>query len=212
MLSYSTLPPLFSDLPGAVAPPAPIPQLEWYLYVPYLLIFLPINAIYHVLWATSPDRAIAFTGFPVFFPAQLLGFAYFAGGILSLVVTYRRASLPSRRKVRVILAGTVVGFLPAFVWFAVTVLFQHTRLGMWMYSYSCAVPTISAATLLIPAAYAYAILRHRVIPISLIIRRGIQYLLARNVLRILIALPVIGLALTILANPNRTLSDILFRN
>jgi len=187
------------------------PRLASYLYVPYLLIFLPNNAIYHVLWAISPDRAVAFSqGFPLFFPTQLLGFAYFAAGILSLVFTYRRASLPSRRKVRVILAGTIAGFLPVFIWYAVTLLFGHTRVGVWMYSW--ALPAVLTAMLLVPPAYAYAILRHRVIPVSLIIRRGFQYLLAKNVLRTLIALPVIGLILTTLANRDRTLSDILFRN
>ena len=186
------------------------PRLETYLYVPYLLIFLPNNAIYHVLWATSPDRAVAFSQTFLFFPTQLLGLAYFAAGILALIINYRHASLASRRKLRVIVAATIAGFLPAFIWFAITLLFGHTRVGMSMYSWS--VSAVVGATLLVPPAYAYAILRHRVIPISLIIRRGLQYLLAKNVLRTLIALPVIGLMLTILANPNRTLSDILFRN
>src|SRR5258705_2028567 len=188
------------------------PRLEWYLYLPYLLIFLPHFAITLVLWAISPDRAVAFyQGFPRFTQATyLLGLAYFAGGILSLAVNYRRASLPSRRKMRVILAGTIAGFLPAFIWFAVTMLFGNTRVGMWMYSWPF--PAVVAANLLVPPAYAYAILRHRVIPISFIIRRGIQYLLAKNVLRFLIALPLIGLTLAILTNPGRTLSDILFRN
>ena len=187
------------------------PRLEWYLYVPFLLFFLPLTGIYLVLWAISPDRAVAFSqSFPLFFPTQLLGFAYFAAGILSLIINYRRASLPSRRKVRVILAATIAGFLPGFIWYAVTLLFGHTRVGMWVYSW--AVPVVLMAVLLVPPAYAYAILRHRVIPISLIIRRGVQYLLAKNVLRLLIALPLIGLALTVLTNPNRTLSDILLRN
>ncbi len=50
------------------------------------------------------------------------------------------------------------------------------------------------------------------IPVSLIIRRSVQYLFAKNALRVLIALPVIGLAANILANPNRSLTDILLRN
>jgi eukaryotic-like serine/threonine-protein kinase len=186
------------------------PRLEWYLYLPYLLIFLPHTAIYLVLWAISPDRAIAlrqgFFSQAIF----LLGFAYFAGGLLSLVVNYRHASLPTRRKVRVILAATIAAFLPSVIWYAVTLLFGHTRLSMWFYSWPLS--AIVAAHLLVPPAYAYAILRHRVIPISLIIRRGLQYLLAKNVLRFLIALPLIGLTLTILANPDRTVSEILFRN
>jgi hypothetical protein len=187
------------------------PRLESYLYIPYLLIFLPLTTIYNVLCAISPDRAVAFSqDFPLFFPTQLLGLAYFAGGILSLVLNYRRASLPSRRKVRVILAGTIAGFLPVFTWFVVTLLFGQTRVGMSMYSW--AVPAVLTAMLLVPPAYAYAILRHRVIPISLIIRRGVQYLFAKNVLRLLIALPILGLIVTVLSNPDRTLSDILFRN
>jgi len=188
------------------------PRLESYLYVPYLLVILPFVAIINALWAISPDRVVAFDqGFPRFSQATyLLSLAYFAGGILSLVVTYRRASLPSRRKVRVILAGTIAGFLPVFTWFVVTLLFRDSRAGMRMFSWP--LPAAVTAMLLVPPAYAYAILRHRVIPISLIIRRGVQYLFAKNVLRFLIALPIIGLTLTILANPNRTLSDILFRN
>ena len=188
------------------------PRLESYLYIPYLLVVLPFFATANVLYAIAPDRAVAFTqDFPLFArTSYLLGLGYFASGILSLVVTYRHASLTSRRKVRVILAGTTAGFLPVFIWFVVTLLFGDTRLGIWMYSW--ALPAVLVPMLLVPPAYAYAILRHQVIPISLIIRRGFQYLFAKNVLRILIALPIIGLTLTIVANSNRTLSDIVFRN
>jgi hypothetical protein len=187
------------------------PRLESYLYLPYLISLLH-TAIYLVLWAISPDRGVAYSqSRPLLSQATyILGLAYFAAGFLSLVLTYRRASLPSRRKMRVIVAGTIAGFLPAFIWFAVTLLFGNTRVGIWMYSWP--MTAILVANLLVPPAYAYAILRHRVIPISLIIRRGLQYLLAKNVLRFLIALPLIGLTLTILTNPNRTLSQIVFQN
>src|SRR5262245_53753798 len=61
-----------------------------------------------------------------------------------------------------------------------------TQLG-WL-----SVVRLSTAWIL-PPAWAYAILRHQVIPIRLMIRRSAQYLLARSALRTLIALPVIGL-------------------
>ncbi|HSE23824.1 MAG TPA: GAF domain-containing protein [Pyrinomonadaceae bacterium] len=89
---------------------------------------------------------------------------------------------------------------------------RFASLIFFVLSCHSSLPAMLVAMLLVPPAYAYAILRHRVIPISLIIRRGLQYLLAKNVLRTLIALPIIGLTLTILANPDRTVSDILFRN
>jgi mRNA interferase MazF len=66
--------------------------------------------------------------------------------------------------------------------------------------------------LLLPLSFAYAIVRHQIIPVSLIIRRSVKYLLAKNGLRIILALPIIGLLVTILANPNRTLPEILFQN
>jgi hypothetical protein len=185
------------------------PRLESYLYIPYLLVILPYWAIYSVWWAISPDRAVALSQGFLVFPNLFLGLAYFASGIASLVVSYRRASLPSRRKVRVIVAATITGFLPPFIWLAVTVPFGPPRISAWM---SWLAPAVMAAMMLVPPAYAYAILRHRVIPVSLIIRRGVQYLFAKNVLRLLIALPILGLIVTVLSNPNRTLSDILFRN
>ncbi|HEV8134759.1 MAG TPA: protein kinase [Pyrinomonadaceae bacterium] len=188
------------------------PRLESQAYVPYLLVILPFTTTMSVLWAISPDRGVAFSEtFPLFSQATyLVGLAYFATGILLLVLTYRRASLPSRRKMRVFVTGTIAGFLPVFMWFAVTLLFANTPVGIWLYSWPF--PAVVAAQLLVPPAYAYAILRHRVIPISLIIRRGVQYLFAKNVLRLLIALPILGLIVTVLSNPERTLSDILFRN
>ncbi|HEV2763665.1 MAG TPA: serine/threonine-protein kinase, partial [Pyrinomonadaceae bacterium] len=66
--------------------------------------------------------------------------------------------------------------------------------------------------IVIPFSFAYAIVRHQVIPVSLIVRRSVQYLLAKNALRLLLALPVAGLLLSVLADPDRTLSDILLRN
>ena len=65
--------------------------------------------------------------------------------------------------------------------------------------------------LLVPPAFAYAIVLHRVIPVSLIIRRGLQYLLAKNALRFLLILPVIGIIWNIVANPQRTVGEIIFQ-
>jgi hypothetical protein len=65
---------------------------------------------------------------------------------------------------------------------------------------------------LIPITFSHAIVRHKVIPISFVIRRGLQYLLAKNALRLLLILPILGIIWNIAANPNRTLSEILLNN
>ncbi len=67
-------------------------------------------------------------------------------------------------------------------------------------------------TLIIPVVSCYVILKHHVFDINVVIRRGVQYLLAKNALRLGLTLPVIALLVTVLANPNRTLAEIAFRN
>jgi sigma-B regulation protein RsbU (phosphoserine phosphatase) len=68
------------------------------------------------------------------------------------------------------------------------------------------------ATGLVPLAVGYAILKHRLFDINVVVRRGLQYLLARNSLRIILALPTLALAYSIIANPDRTVREILFQN
>ncbi len=46
--------------------------------------------------------------------------------------------------------------------------------------------------------------------VPVVVRRGIQYLLARNFLRVVLALPVIGLVYTVISNPEKTVGELLF--
>ncbi|HEY9284399.1 MAG TPA: protein kinase, partial [Pyrinomonadaceae bacterium] len=79
-------------------------------------------------------------------------------------------------------------------------------------AFSVAIGLHRLTHLLMPLVIGYAIVRHRVFDINVVVRRGLGYLLARNALRVVFALPVVALALTILSNPHRTLAEILFRN
>jgi hypothetical protein len=45
-------------------------------------------------------------------------------------------------------------------------------------------------------AVAYAVLRHRVFDVRMVIRRGLQYLFARRALQALVAVPAIAFAVT----------------
>jgi len=68
----------------------------------------------------------------------------------------------------------------------------------------------SVVIILIPISIGYSILKHKMFDINIIIRRTLQYLLAKNGLRLLLSLPLLGLIYTVLSNPNRTLAEILF--
>lgn len=135
---------------------------------------------------------------------------YFVSALVMLALQYRRAGEVSRRKLRIILIGSLVGIgslvvlLPLSDWLRLSETHPalHLTVMTIMNLLQCA----------LPLSFAYAIVRHQVIPVKLIIRRGLQYLLAKNALRLAVALPVVGLVVSIIADPDRKLSDILLRN
>jgi hypothetical protein len=186
------------------------PRFEFYLYLPFLLIGVPLGAIELVARATNPDHG--FGGWGSFSSLGRFGglifLLYLVGGLVSLVVNYVKADRLARRKLSVVLVGTLAGLLPFLLLIVGLIVFNPS------FSSSLLLAFFATSLLfpLIPLSFAYAIVRHQVIPVGLIIRRGLQYLLARNALRILIALPVAGLFLTISANRHRPLDEILFRN
>jgi serine/threonine-protein kinase len=65
---------------------------------------------------------------------------------------------------------------------------------------------------IIPITFGYAIIKHKVFDINVVVRRGLQYVLAKNGLRVILALPLVGLGYQIISNPDQTVSDILFHN
>src|SRR5262249_44160588 len=100
---------------------------------------------------------------------------YFAGGLLSLFVNYRQAGRASRRRMRVVVAGSVAGFLPTFLVVGFAVIFNlpraNSQFAQWLFL---------AAFLSFPRfllSFAYAIVRHQIIPVRLIVRRSVRYLL-----------------------------------
>src|SRR5205085_2723796 len=52
----------------------------------------------------------------------------------------------------------------------------------------------------IPLTVGYAVLKHRVFDVQIVIRRGLQYLFAKQVLRLILALPLAALVWTIIAS------------
>jgi hypothetical protein len=63
--------------------------------------------------------------------------------------------------------------------------------------------------LAIPASIVAAVWKEQLFDIRVLVRRGIQYLLARTALRALLALPIALLVISIFSNPNRTIAQIL---
>jgi len=173
--------------------PRPLFHQRWIwglVWVPSLLVTAAFIPRQYALVYQQPSAAQApFLSIPISF--AVLG-CYVLAGLAVLVMNYRRLKdINERRRVRVLVVGSVVGwvaagtFLAFIVWGGgrVTAAFFATPLAFIVLLLFSA----------FPSSFAYAILRHRVLDLGLIVRRGLQYALARGVL--LTAVPTLGLAL-----------------
>jgi tRNA A-37 threonylcarbamoyl transferase component Bud32 len=121
----------------------------------------------------------------------LQSFVYLLAGLLVLPVGYWRLKTPTdRRRFRVLFFGVLIGllfYLPRV--FSTAFVDFNPSIADFMSS-----PTLnlvgSAGFLIFPLSFAYAILRHRLFDVRVIVRRGLQYALARGVL--LSILPVMA--------------------
>jgi tRNA A-37 threonylcarbamoyl transferase component Bud32 len=71
---------------------------------------------------------------------------------------------------------------------------------------------VNVSLILVPLSVGYAVIKHRVLGIHLVIRRGLQYLLAKNVLRVALFLPVIGLVFRVADNRDKTVAEVFSQN
>ena len=151
------------------------PRLEVYLYLPQLITIFPYWAMLHIVRAVAPEDAPAFVIPVVTYITVVVMIGYIAAGLASLLINYRQAGRAARRKMRVVVAGSLAGFFPIFLIIALFILFDLRRASpaviQWL------MVTALFAFPLFPLSFAYAIIRHQVIPVRLILRRGVRYLL-----------------------------------
>ena len=138
----------------------------WILIWAPVLVTLPwrVAQFYAVIY--HPSQALAV---PVWVnqAANLRTIVYLVAGIGVLVVSYRRLlDAHEKRRVRVLMAGTALGVGAAIgnTWFFN---FAQLETGSLL-----RIAFVHPLTLACPLAFAYAILRHRVFDIQVIIRQG----------------------------------------
>ncbi|HYN84138.1 MAG TPA: SpoIIE family protein phosphatase [Pyrinomonadaceae bacterium] len=171
------------------------PRLEVMLYVPQALFFAPVVGAMTYLQAFAPEsfqEREADLALPNAAVSVLLAL-YVAAGVASLLFNYRHAGRQSRRKMRVVVAGCMIGFLPTLLLMAVY-FYGPSRLDASLLRWLSAGAAL--AFLFFPLSFAYAIVRHKVIPVRLIIRRGIRYVFASQG-SVLLEIIVVGLALVL---------------
>lgn len=139
-------------------------------------------------------------------PVGLLAFAIAVlGMVLALAHNYRRLTQEDhRRRVRWVVYGGLVGLAPQLWWAAVSLLDAYAGIR----SLSRFDLLANAATVTIPLTMAYAVVRHRVLDIRVVIRRGLRYLLARRALQAVVALPFLALIYMLIRNRDLTLTEL----
>lgn len=163
-----------------------IPWAKWILIVPLgfqvfwvllsnLKIFLGINLVDQLDFITKPYNSVS-----TFLNMFAIGMFFFILGVKSGTLKTPDA----RRRIRLMLYGTLAAMLPTFL-IILYGMFTETR-G----SFFDRVPfwfAISALLLMLlfPLTMAYVIVVHRAMDVSVVIRQGLQYALARNGIKIL---------------------------
>jgi len=114
---------------------------------------------------------------PLAWPFMLYAIVLYGLGFLSLIWnSLRPATVETRRKTRVILWGILAGFGPLFVIFTASFLtnFPIWEVPFWM----LAVGVISLS--LMPLSFAYAVVKHRVLEIPVLLKRSARYVLVQR--------------------------------
>ena len=156
----------------------------------YLLVWIP--ALFALAWVSPMFARIASTERTESGDLQRLvglmpvSVLYVAGALTVLVFGYRRITdLNERRRVRVIVLGAVLAFLaPLPVLVAQAISYSPTR------PLSLIAQLTGLLAVAFPLSFGYALLRHRLFDIRMIVRAGVRYALARRML--LSIVPVLG--------------------
>jgi hypothetical protein len=138
--------------------------------------------------------------------AGLLAFAIAVlGMVLVPAFNYRRLTSEDQRlRVRWVVYGTMLALLPQIWWTAIVVYEQAAgpsglpRLDLFA----------NACTAVIPLVMAYAVVKHRVLDIQVVVRRGLQYLLARRALQAALVVPFLALLYIAFVNRQLTLTEL----
>ena len=193
---------LFARFPGT-RPDASVPLLlAWLPALAGLGARVPFE--YSTIYGTKGPLGLSS---PVLALLGLTNTAYVVGGLVSLVLNYRRLSaITERRRVRVLVTGSVAGWIGVVG--GTYLVFAARGSSMLLF------PLLLAQTLVIlmfPLSFAYATIRHRLFDIRLIVRQGLRYALARRVLVSLAPLLGAVLVLDLVAHGDEPLAAVLGR-
>jgi eukaryotic-like serine/threonine-protein kinase len=129
---------------------------------------------------------------------------YMVATVACAVWSYRHLQdATEKRRLRVLLAGGGFGCVlgsAVFVgwWFSDSASLFRARAMGWLF------PLL----VIVPVSFAYAILRHRLFDVRLIVRRGVQYALARRLLLSLVPALLLGMVIDLYVHRDEPMKDV----
>jgi phosphoserine phosphatase RsbU/P len=143
-------------------------------------------ASHFVLWSSRHA--------PTHWLAMVYSFGLIPLGLVSLISNgFFSPSADARRKIRVIVWGTVVGFLPGLALQMTSIVrgkYVPEIFPLWLWA-----PLVFGTFWLFPLSFAYAVLKHRVLEIPVLLRRSVRFLVVQWGVHIVAILLTITLAL-----------------
>lgn len=160
----------------------------WALIWAPVLVTLPwrVYGMYSVIYRAGQATSAPGWLFRVSFLRAVI---YLAAGIVILLMNYLRLEdRNERRRMRVLVAGIVLSLICA-----ISILWVTQTQGFVMSFGFSPIYFFLPLGVACPAAFAFAILRHRLFDLGVMVRQGLQYALARGVLLSLV--PALGIIL-----------------
>jgi serine/threonine protein kinase len=192
-------------------------RLKWFLYAFGLLVYLA-GSVQRWLWV----RGLETTG-DVLIYSRLEFYRGVANETYTLLCAAAVISVSvrnfwllkepaQRRRIKLVIYGAVAPLslnVLLYLFRVLAALFGYTEVK-FTEAFDIISWLVNFSMILVPLSWAYAIFKHRVLDVRLVVRSGVRYLLAKNVLRTLLTAPIIVLALRIGLNAERPLKEILF--
>jgi tRNA A-37 threonylcarbamoyl transferase component Bud32 len=204
--------------------PPGVPQAIFWRRVKFILFawaaaFFPVNALTNIAAAQGNPAAVTFiASHPTMFAiSEGMRPLFLTSAVLATVAVivrnYTAVDDPVRRsRLRWIIAGWVAAATP-FTMLVATDLIAALGGVEFDYVTWLHLQTIAQLFLVVlPLTFTYAVLAHRVVGVEVVVRRGLRYVLARNVLRTAVFLPLLIIGISVLVNSHRTVAEILFQN
>lgn len=143
-----------------------------------ILLTLPLVAQYWYLMVYQPERA---RGLPEWMSAlsTFIVPVYVVAGCIALIVNYRRLeNARERRRVRVLVIGSIVG------WVGILALLSYwwgpfSRFALAFFFTPAKILAV-VLFLALPLSFAYAVVRHRVMEIPMLLKRSARYVLVQR--------------------------------